>query len=90
LTAIKIPLRAAHAGILRWLQHRRDAERAIQAKAEALIQHYGPEDARLAARELKRKARSRRTAAHWRRVARAVARIARERMDGDTGEGMRD
>jgi hypothetical protein len=84
VTAIGTPLRAARAATLRWVRRRREAERAAQVKAGALIRHYGPDDAPLVARELKREARHRRQAADWRRVARAIARMTGERPDGDT------
>ncbi len=84
MMAIGTRLRAARAAIQNWLLGRREAELAAQVRAEAFIRRYGPEDAYLAARQLKRKARSRREAAHWRRVARAVARMTQKPPDGDT------
>ncbi len=67
--------------LLRWLRRRQEARRLAQAEAESLLRHYGPDDARLVARERARKARDRRRAAHWRRVARAVARITGKIVD---------
>jgi hypothetical protein len=89
MTAIRTRLVAAHAAVLRWLQRRRNAERAAQAKAKVLIRNFGPEDAYRAARQLRRDAESRRAGDHWRRVARAIARMTRNLPDGDPA-GMGD
>lgn len=74
----------------KWLGRGQNAERAAHANAEALIRRVGPDDAHLLVREMKRKAQSRGEAAHWRRVARAVARIKREQTDDDPTATMVD
>ncbi len=67
--------------MLQWLRHRQEARRLAQVEAESILRHCGPDDARLVARERARKARDRRRAAHWRWVARAVARITGKIVD---------
>ncbi len=66
---------------LRWFRRRQEARRLVQADAEALIRDYGPEDAYLAARQFKRGARNSRSAAHSRRVARALVRMTGKIVD---------
>ncbi len=63
------------------LRPRRRRWRLAQADAEALIRDYGPEDVGWAARGRARNARDRQRAAHWRRVARAVARMMAKMID---------
>lgn len=83
MTATRAQLLSARAAVLLWLQRRREAQSAARAKANAMIRDFGPDDAYRAARQWKRNARSRRAAAHWRRVARAVGRMARKIPHGD-------
>ncbi len=67
--------------MFQWLRRRRDARRLVQKHAEALISDYGPEDARSMARARMRNAPDRRTAAHWRRVTRAIVRMTGKLVD---------
>ncbi len=71
-------------GMFQWNRRRQEARPpGTVCGAEALIREYGPEDAYLAARQLNRRARSSRSAAHWRRVARILARIDRHGLGVD-------
>jgi hypothetical protein len=67
--------------MLGWLKRRRETRRLVQVAAESLLRDYGADDARLVARVRARNARDRQRAAHWRRVARAVARMTGKIVD---------
>lgn len=61
--------------MFQWLRRRQEARRLAEEGAELLICDYGPEDAYQVAQALKRKAQDCWSAAHWRRVARAIVRM---------------
>ena len=88
MSAIATRFLALRAAILLRLRRRREAQRAAEARAKDMIRAFGPEDAHRVIRQYKRKARSRRAAIFWRRVARAAARMARDLPDDETASMM--